>query len=879
MAIEVLSVNRIGQISGATDPSSWRLLRDPVGNPLLTDTGRWQNAIGLDLGANTEHSDGRLYIFSGDVRTRPGSNDPPESADLVAWVDEPAPLHMGGHLADGWHFELPITAPGIEGQPDWQMCLKCSALFYNGNSFKGRCSLDGGTHNTFGYGYNFSLPFEPTGIHGQPQWRFCVQCGSLFFEGDGTNTGVCPGGGTHLARPRNLRYVIPYTPDSQGGQQVPRTPGSQDSQQYWRYCDSCHGLFFDGYPSKGICVGSRGGGIHINTVTQDDTNAGLFDPFRAPEPIGYTGKWEVPNGAFSYDGRIYVFAGFPDPKYSDRVRPGDPQPGQYLFSKANPKHPGPYDTEFMLSPKLGWCARDASRAVFESHMPLGYHFFLAHDLAPAPDRLSGWRCCSKCEAVYFDGDGSFKGVCQRGGPHKPDTSILDVFSLEVGVPEDVQNQTNWKLCSSCLALYYSGDSEAGLCPASGQHVPTPQLVFRVPHSSIKPGQFGQDDWRFCDKCNSLFWNGDGGNGVCARDRLAHEEAGFNFQVPYTTSPVHQPDQFWRYCLKCASLFHQGAGGICPKDHGPHEAEGWYFSPPTNKPTSVEWQGNWRQCSKCAGLYFDGYSDNKGCCPADGLGHNHNPSDPGYELPHNPGRDAHTRDQLRFCVRCHGLVRADQLTWFSFTSPTVVNNHDHPVLNAPSGQGVVMISYDWTNFRLSWMPLTPGQPPRFDSILNFHVAKRWWSDTVDNTPGYQLFAHPFPGRYTHVSASWLAGPRCWVVLFGRAAGDVNQDEPIVARFSPDLLTWSDEVPLFDPHREHAYGVWMHDPAGGDQLNNIPPPQAPSDKAWAYGAFLIDRYTTWQPEYRLLNLRYLMSVGSPYQVQLMETTVHLPDPIVG
>jgi hypothetical protein len=479
MAIEVLSVNRIGQISGTTG-ASWPLLVDAVGNPLLTDTGPW-NVIGVDEGANSEHADGRLYFFFGDVATDQSGN-PPENADLVAWVNEPAPLRRGGHLAMGWNFQLPIAGPGIEGQPDWQFCLKCSALFWNGDpNFKGRCSL-GDTHDTFGLGLNFSLPFEPTGIAGQNQWRFCGNCGSLFWEGDPATTGVCPAGDTHVAA--GWWFVIPVTPGSQGG------------QRDWRFCAKCHGLFFDGYPAKGICAGSPGGGIHLNAVTQDGTPGGRFDAFRAPEPIGYTGSLEVPNGAFSYDGRMYVFAGFADEKYSHRKRPGDPQPGQYLFSKADPSQPGTYDTEFMFSPKLGWCARDESRAVFESHVPLGFHFLLPHDLPPAANRRSGWRCCRKCEALYFDGDVVFKGVCQRGGPHEPDPFVPDVFSLEVGAPADAQNQSNWKLCRTCLALYWSvDDNDAGLCPASSRHVSTGEL-FRVPHASIEPYAIGQPDWRF-----------------------------------------------------------------------------------------------------------------------------------------------------------------------------------------------------------------------------------------------------------------------------------------------------------------------------------------------------------------------------------------------
>ena len=124
-------------------------------------------------------------------------------------------------------------------------------------------------------------------------------------------------------------------------------------------------------------------------------------------------------------------------------------------------------------------------------------------------------------------------------------------------------------------------------------------------------------------------------------------------------------------------------------------------------------------------------------------------------------------------------------------------------------------------------------------------------------------------------------QCWVVLFGRASDTTNEDQPIVARFSPDLLTWSDEVPLFDPNREHAYGAYMHDPTVQDPFFPNLPPHVPgqNDKSWAYGAFLIDRYTTWNPNNQILNMVYLMSPSYPYQVQLMETAVRLPNPIVG
>jgi hypothetical protein len=864
MGIDVLRVNRIGQISGTTGPG-WPMLVDPVGNPLLTDSGAW-NMIGVDEGANAEHSDGRLYFFFGDAATNL-SGRPPENADPVAWTNEPAPLRHGGHQAMGLNFQLPIAGAGVEGQPDWQFCLKCSTLFWNGDPhFKGCCSL-GGTHDTFGVGLNFSLPFEPTNSAGQHQWRFCVKCASLFWEGDPGTTGICPAGATHVAA--GWKFVIPVTPGAHGG------------QQDWRFCVRCHGLFFDGYPGKGICAAAPGGGIHLNVVTQDGAPRGPFDSFRAGEPIGYTGSLETPNGAFSYDRRMYVFAGFTEERYSHRKRPGDPQPGQYLFSKADPSKPGPYDTEFLLSPRLGCCARDSARTVFESHTPLGLHFLLAHDLAPTPGRRSGWRSCRKCEAIYSDGDASFKGVCQRGGSHEPDPAVPEVFSLELGAQEDPQNQSNWRQCRTCLALYWAPDGhDSGLCPASGHHVATDD-VFRVPHPSIEPYALGQPDWRFCDKCNALFWNGDGASGICARDGGPHRAAGFNFQVPFTTAEGPHPGQSWRYCIKCASLFFEGGHGVCPKDRGAHQAAGWYFSPSRDRPASLEWQASWCHCGKCGTLYFDGYPD-KGRCAVDRQGHVRAAPHAEFQLPHNPGIDAWTRDRLRFCIRCHGLVRTDQAAWAPWTSATVVDNAAHAVLPGRTGSGVVMINFDWRNFSLSWMALEPGLRPRPDSIRYFHAGKRVWSETIDRSAGYELFAQFAENRYTHVSSSWLPGPRCWVVLYGTASDTQDQDRPIMARFSPDLLSWSDAVPVFDPNREHAYGVYMHDPAGSDRIHpNLPPSQPPgqNNKAWAYGAFLIDRYTTWDAGTRVLNLSYLMSPSSPYQVQLMETALHLSDPVVG
>jgi hypothetical protein len=207
----------------------------------------------------------------------------------------------------------------------------------------------------------------------------------------------------------------------------------------------------------------------------------------------------------------------------------------------------------------------------------------------------------------------------------------------------------------------------------------------------------------------------------------------------------------------------------------------------------------------------------------------------------------------------------------------VNNTEHEVLPSTVGQGMVMIGYDWNRFRLSWMPLMTGLRPRFDSILYYHVGKRQWSDTIDSSPGYELFSHPLPGQYTHVSAMWHAEARWWIVIYA-TAWDVTKTfaRPILARFSRDLRTWSPEIEIFKP--DGAYGHWMHDPDLHDRINpDIPPAQPPGqdNKGWAYGAFILSRYTSWDESTNALTLTYLLSPSSPYQVQLMQTTLRLPD----
>src|SRR3954463_10081553 len=84
-----------------------------------------------------------------------------------------------------------------------------------------------------------------------------------------------------------------------------------------------------------------------------------------------------------------------------------------------------------------------------------------------------------------------------------------------------------------------------LAPASGQ----------AEDKAVKRNIAGvQGDWRFCHKCQALFFNGYAGKGVCAAGG-GHEAAGYYFVLFYDVPGPGQPD--WRFCRKCQALFFDG----------------------------------------------------------------------------------------------------------------------------------------------------------------------------------------------------------------------------------------------------------------------------------------------------------------------------------
>ena len=219
-----------------------------------------------------------------------------------------------------------------------------------------------------------------------------------------------------------------------------------------------------------------------------------------------------------------------------------------------------------------------------------------------------------------------------------------------------------------------------------------------------------------------------------------------------------------------------------------------------------------------------------------------------------------------------------LSKVSKAAPSVVQNAKIAGLLSPEGDGLIMIGHAGQGVHVAWMPLQPGRPPDRTQI-------RYWMGKSNPSEHWSL-----PGReadaarlfstkhyWTSLSVGRVKETGDWILLYQKACGQKDGDDPqgpIVARVaaSPWALSEANEVVIFDPGREDAWGKFMHWP-GKDDPNRWPPAFPGEPKGFAYGAFLLNPYTNWNAREQTATIWYLMSTFSPYQVQLMRSQIRI------
>jgi hypothetical protein len=140
----------------------------------------------------------------------------------------------------------------------------------------------------------------------------------------------------------------------------------------------------------------------------------------------------------------------------------------------------------------------------------------------------------------------------------------------------------------------------------------------------------QGNWRHCENCHSMFYDGFTTDGVCVKGG-GHVASKFNFDLPHDIPPTAATQDQWRYCKKCFLMFFNGDinKGTCATGAG-HLADGYVFVLPHDIPSTASTQDQWRHCNKCHTLFFDGNS-NKGLCA---VGGGHVADSFNFVLPHD-----------------------------------------------------------------------------------------------------------------------------------------------------------------------------------------------------------------------------------------------------
>ncbi|MCU1265464.1 MAG: hypothetical protein JWM21_1782 [Acidobacteria bacterium] len=153
-------------------------------------------------------------------------------------------------------------------------------------------------------------------------------------------------------------------------------------------------------------------------------------------------------------------------------------------------------------------------------------------------------------------------------------------------------------------------------PLFGVH----EIVVQTTWRNLRlPGTLGQSDWRWCHKCQGLFFaGGQSVSGSCPAGGSHEKGVSGNYTVVYD-SPGTPGQSEWRWCHKCQGLFYSGgqsAAGNCPTG-GKHEkgVSGNYTV--ANDSPQTQGQPDWRFCNKCQGLFFSGGQSSAGSCPGGG----------------------------------------------------------------------------------------------------------------------------------------------------------------------------------------------------------------------------------------------------------------------
>jgi hypothetical protein len=132
-------------------------------------------------------------------------------------------------------------------------------------------------------------------------------------------------------------------------------------------------------------------------------------------------------------------------------------------------------------------------------------------------------------------------------------------------------QQDWRWCNKCQGLFFGGNP-GSKCPADkGKHSQATSGNYWLIHDYLSDNAPGQPDWHRCAKCQGLF-HGETSDSTCPAGETHIQAGSENYVIVDSTSPIAPGQADWRWCTKCQGLFFSGKpGSKCPATKGAHVA--------------------------------------------------------------------------------------------------------------------------------------------------------------------------------------------------------------------------------------------------------------------------------------------------------------------
>jgi hypothetical protein len=153
-------------------------------------------------------------------------------------------------------------------------------------------------------------------------------------------------------------------------------------------------------------------------------------------------------------------------------------------------------------------------------------------------------------------------------------------------------QSGWRWCQKCQGTFFAGNPSQGVCPADhGSHDASRSAAYALPEGDGDPAfaraDLIQTGWRWCHKCQGLFFANNASQGVCPADNQSHdssESEAYNFWVGdgtifVATLPIMSGQKGWRWCRKCQGMFftENPNQGVCPAGQAHDGSGSWRYT--------------------------------------------------------------------------------------------------------------------------------------------------------------------------------------------------------------------------------------------------------------------------------------------------------------